>query len=100
VKASDRCKSQRQGDRCTKKRGHNSFLAANPDPEHLGTHALWVDGEPEKTAVTTLKFKRNRRANNFVRSLSTLDPAAILPDQRAAFKGTLAMLLDNFRRGR
>lgn len=56
MRAADRCKAVREGDKCRKARGHDSMVAMNPDPEHEGANCKWVDGSDK----TKEKFPMDR----------------------------------------
>lgn len=71
MKAADRCKETRQGDRCKKLAGHHFSVSAEPDPIHMGNFAAWKGEGDDKTLLAGFKNKapkRNRKANRFLKS--------------------------------
>lgn len=61
-----RCPQHFQGDRCKKERGHESTLAANLDPTHIGNWSAWIGEGDSKKQVARFQPKapaRNRQVN-------------------------------------
>lgn len=71
MRAKDRCKAVKNGDRCRKERGHDSVVAISPDPEHEGINLKWGgERDVEKHDMTRAKELKNvnRMLNVFNRS--------------------------------
>lgn len=76
MRASERCQSHFQGDRCKKAKSHEFSTAMDPDPVHLGNFTAWNQAGQPVARLQNKAPKRNRRVNRMIRTLGASEVIA------------------------